>query len=227
MPLIQNTTSNLVLFVTYHGIIKDYRPQLLYNILQYYQYDFKDHIDLAALDAMTPEQINETCALSSYRNILQTLALDEYDWDAALNSIYSDDKNLFEYSDVLAFGSVIKMLLEQKMLKKLFIWAPNYDPRVEEDVRKLYGDNENTVLLMGNFSDCLKDLEDNPSLFVLNDIELLDDIQIMELLSGTGVLVAEYLYNFIHPDGSFSPKTELVKKEKEIGFTLSYFQPYN
>lgn len=184
------------IFIAYDGIIKNYRLALIEKILKTYKDAYKDFIDVDSLEKMSYQQLMGLVIRSTESNIIEYLAKKKFDTDTALIDVYNKYPELYEDSSLLSIGSSIHILLRQKFTSKIYIWTPNYDERIYNDIQMLYGANDVIEYITGSFTEVINSIEENITSYILNDIELVKELIAIGKVSYSNILLANYGYNY-------------------------------
>ena len=175
------------------------------------------------------EEILGLCIQSTDRNILKFVAKKEFDYDAAYKNLYraDRDKELFEKSHALIMYKTLEIIQNQSFTKKIYIYSPEYDQRIYDDIKENMPNLKNVEYLCGGFVTAVKECRDLTT-FIVPDIEFVKLLIDENLIKYTTVLLANYGYNYkagknnvavLDIDGDID---DIMEKEH---FKMSIFSP--
>ena len=217
-----------VVFVTYDGVVKDYRPFLLKQIasnpkmLEVY----KNYIDTALITTLTDKQLNFLPVISTSRNILEYISIKKFNYDKSLNDLYQMFPNIYSDSELLPLGNSINILRRQKFTSKIFIYTEEYDKRIHFDIQDNFSDMSTIEYISGPFEDVINSITETITTYILNDIKLVDKLIELNRIKETQVLISDTGYNYKDNNGELIVNIDnLEEKMYNHIFKLAMFKP--
>lgn len=185
-----------VIFITYEDVIKSYQPTLLRYILDNYPDKFSHFINIDKIKRLDQNNLIRLCIQRTNKNILEYLAIREFDYELVLKTLKSKIVDLYFESPILVMGDSLNILLTQKFVDTIYIYSEEYDPRIHEDLIELYNQNEKIRYVVGDFSSCIRKIPEVTT-FILNDVDYVLDIINEGKEEYSNILIANYGYNYI------------------------------
>lgn len=215
---------NEVLFICYEDVIKTVKPFLLKKLQEpQYKEKYADLIDYTEIDGKSDDDLLTLSMSFYYKNIFQDLKKKEFDYDKVYDDFSSQFDNLMKDSELLVMGKSLKVLLSQKFMKQVYIYIDRPDKRILVDLIDTY-DDEKIKLVVGNFTEGVSLIKEKITLFVLNDISMIDKLEEANKLTGACVLVANLGYNYTLIEETKTLKFNYdEEKEKKYNFNLGKF----
>ena len=186
------------IFITYDGIIKDYRPFILKKIAEIPELTeaYRGFINVDILQGLTIDQLNFLSMISPSRNILEFLAIKQFDYEKALNDIYNKFPEMYIDSELLSFGQSLNILKRQSFTKKIYIYTENYDKRIHFDIQNQYKDMNLIEYITGPFEDVMKTIDEHITTFVLYDIAMVDKLIELKKIHEAHILIPDIAFNY-------------------------------
>ena len=217
-----------VVFVTYDGVVKDFRPYLLKQIRNNpsLMEAYKNYIDTAYIDALSDKQLNFLPVISTKKNIFEYLSIKKFNYDQALEELCYKYSNLYSESELLPFGEAINILRRQKFTSKIFIYTEEYDKRIHYDIQSNFVDMNTIQYISGPFEDVIDSIKETITTYVLNDASLVDKLIELNRIKEPQVLVSDTGFNYMDKDGELIVKIDnLEQKMYDNIFKLGMFKP--
>lgn len=229
MPMNPFASQKEVLFITYEDIIKTSKFLILKKLqTDEYRDNYKDYIDYSKIDNLSDEQLMGTIFGATDINILKYLATDSFDCDLTYLDLYLNDDNIIKNSKLLSFGQSVHILLKQKFISNIYIYTKNYDENICKDIFELYGNN-NIIYTHGDFNTVIEEIHKTNKImtYVLNDINLVNNLIEMDKVAYTNILICHAGWNYKLNNNNI-PILKLDnsdKLSKEKIFKLAVFDP--
>ena len=196
----KNTNKNEVLFICYEDVIKSFKPFLFQKLQEpEFRDQYSELIDYSKIDNKRPDEIMALSISFYYKNIFRNLAKTEFDYDAVESEFSSKFDNLASESDLLAMGENIKLMLSCSFLKKVYIYIEKPDERILTDLVNTY-DDERIQVIIGDLTKGLTKINDKITLFMLNDVKMIDKIDSAGIIQDACILIAQLGYNYTIDD---------------------------
>lgn len=199
MTLMQNPFEgrNEILLITYEDVIRSKTPFILKELIKYKNI-YKDYIDFSKFENLNDDNLLRFSIQRTKKNILEFLALKEFDYEKQLKDLSNLYFDLYEESNILSMCENINMLLTQRFIDKIYIFTEEYDIRVHIDIEVLFN-SDKVIYVTGNFKDTIKIINGVTNFFI-NDIDYLLDIMDSGLYEYTNISMASYGYNYVEVD---------------------------
>ena len=215
------------IFITYDGVVKNYRPALIKYVLENYKRQYESFINIPFLEKLDMQELLGLCIQSSSQNIFEYLATREFDYDATLDAAYNRYTHLFDDSPLLIVGESIRVLTMQSFTKKIYIYSDTFDERIFKDINTEFVDMSKIEYISGPFYDVMSDIPEHITSFMLNDIDYVDMLISLGRVEYTNILLANYGFNYKMGEIDGKPSLELkipdieqVAKREKFKFVM-------
>lgn len=213
-----------VTFVVFDDVIKSPYPVIIQDINEKYHDVYKEVLDLDRLVGYEPLNYQVLSMQRTKKNILEYLSLKPFAWNESLDQLIRREADLYRRSVPLSIGESLIVTTAQRFNKETYVYHPYYDPRIHEDL-SLSGIDFAKITLINNpdIVQCIKDIPDKITTFILSDIEDLVDIVNSGIADDSSILLAKYGYNFKETeDDQLDLKYDVydVMKKRNINFGL-------
>jgi hypothetical protein len=222
-----------VFFISYDGIIKNYRPWLLKSISEdtTIKDRYSDILNFQMIDGMSIEQLNGLILRSQSKNIFKYIGYDDtYDYDTLMNELYGKYLELYIYSELLPIGFNISNLFMKKIRGSIIVYSEIDDPRIYFDmVTNVIEPNQNTDIkyFIGDPIDIIKSIDKKITTFMINDIDVVNRIIDEKLCVNSLIMVPKYGYNYKPLNDTMILKIDnLLSKTEKLHFEIVDFVPF-
>ena len=131
---------SLSILVTYRDIIKTADFYILDLVKTRFRDKFKDLIDFKLLDTLTEEALMLHWLHRPVKNVLEWLAIKEFDYEKNYQFLYDKSKKLYIDDDrTLKFDKVLENYKFSKAINDIYVWNPTYDKRQLFDLKVRHG----------------------------------------------------------------------------------------
>jgi len=131
---------SLTILVTYRDIIKTADFYILDLVKTRFRDKFKDLIDFKLLDTLTEEALMFHWLHRPVKNILEWLAIKEFDYEKNYQFLYDKSKKLYiDDNRTLKFDKVLENYKFSKAINDIYVWNPTYDKRQLFDLKVRHG----------------------------------------------------------------------------------------
>ncbi len=219
-----------ILFVTYHDVIKSYKPFLLEKLRsKEFYFKYFEKIDMEQIEDLTENQLYGFCIRDVFNDPIKSILIDDtLDTESVMMDILDRYPNLYADSKPMAFADSINILLNQSFTKKIYVYTPIYDARIDSDLQEMYYDLDRIKYVTGDFNEVIKSIPEKITTYVINSIHFLELLIDMKKVYLSNVLIADYGYNYC-----LNEKDDVVLKiididevsKKEV-FKARVFNPY-
>ena len=227
------STRDQILFITYEDIIKMNYAILLQTISKDYTEELGGILKLSEIDNYDIHNLNRLCVERTYKNPLKYLCVNNDDFDLCdelLDTFEKEFIDMYAMADFTDFGAKLFNILVQPFVKKVYIHTDKKIYQVPYDCKLYFSDFEDKVeYVYGDVTDFVKSLDSKPTMYILNDIDIANDLYKEGLLEYTEVLIAELGYNF-KLNGNKDDvvlKYDLDKYMKKGNFKLGFLSVIN
>lgn len=201
MPINEYVKSSEYVFIQYHDIIKSYKPYLLKKLLYTPEYreGYDGVLNFKLFEDYSDNQLLGLSMRSLNKNILEYLAIDQFDYDASLAGLYEDTEDfpdMFSESNLLKIGQAVFSLLKQDYVQKIYVHSNIYDDRIHKDLIDTYGDMKKITYVNGDFIDAVKSIPEKITTYIINDVRCIDLLIDNSLISYSNVLIADAGWNY-------------------------------
>ena len=223
---------NEYVFVTFDDVLCSVAPGIL-KMLQTpsYRKGFENYIDYSKFENLNDLELNYFCMKRRNINILDEVKKIPFDTSTTLIDILGRHREIYPGAEYLSMVSSLKILARHSFTKKLYIYNENDD---NEDIAyciiRLFHDMDNVVFVTGDFKEAITHTEEQPTLYVLNDVNRVYDIVESKRANYSDILVANYGYNYTYDEEQKIPVlkiTDVDKLSKSEIFRLNMFMPFN
>lgn len=220
---------NECIFITYEDVIKTFKPYVL-QLLATDEYEpyYKDVIDLNRIKGKTFKEVFSIFTASTEKNILKSLTNLPFDYDATYyDLVFNQHPEIIKNAELLSMGRSVPLLLTQSVLKKIYIHTDEYNELIYNDLIESYGNESNIVYIWGDIGEVIKKIEDKITMFVLNDVMLIEKLIRSEVINGSTVLFNSVAYNYkLDEKNRIAVKLDnLPELEKKFNFQSAVFEP--
>ena len=198
-------------YIEYDDIIRSYVPTLYNHIMKPEVKDkLKEYIAYRYIENLSEKRINWLTLCRKDYNILKTISkstakIDDFTYNMILAQLFSDIGNIYAECKPMMMVDSLNRMLDEKFTKALYVHVPS-GPEEEWcrlDVCNLFKNHLNKVSFVSSVSkELIDELSANPTLYVVNDISkvytITDNIEAKDY---TNILLGNYGYNYILPDG--------------------------
>lgn len=183
-------------FITYDNIIRNPYSYIMHQLVNNEEYSsYKDFIHTEKLENKSIAEISEIISMNPIKNPLEYYSKDEFDYNLSLAELYLSMDNVYSESPLLKFGIALGIILKQQFTKKVYIYSKEFDPRIDEDIRKQFGGSKKIVYINGDLIEVVKSI-DKITTFIIDDIDMVQRLIDSDLVSYTNILLANYGYNY-------------------------------
>lgn len=213
--------SEISVLVSYIDLIKAPDIYILELIKTKWRKRFTNIVDLKILDTLSHETLLQLWANRIIPNILEWIhANDEfYDFDKTYKNICKNLKFLYRDSEVLRLDQVIRNYDLNDGFKEIYLWSPEYDQRIYDDINERYKDCKKIQYITGTNLGKVIDATKVDLVYVAH-IEDVKDLVPDEKYKSVFFAVAAYGINYscdINNDEAFGKFKFELYKYKNIG----------
>lgn len=205
------------MFIVYDGLIKNYQLTLL-EILRsdVMREKYNEELDIDILLSMNKAQLEGLCIKSAYENVLKTIAKKrDYDYDTLLYNLSVSFPDIYEESELLPLGKSVQLLMRQSFMNNLYIYSPEYDLRIHNDLRKIYNSSQ-VIYVYGDFIETLNSIKEKINCFAITNTDYIEKIGETGKLSFSELIIANYGYNYnMTDDGVTSLRLQMLNELQE------------
>lgn len=225
---------NEIIFITYNNIIKCPSLFILNKLLKdksYYD-AWKDYINYSKIENKSDEELMEMIYYSTKQNILEYLAIKEFDYDGSLKTFIETYDDMFDSLDELPINISMNMMFKRNFLKKLYIYTEEYSKNIGKDIFNIYGNNSNVIYCYGDFKNTIMKIHetDDITTYMLNDVLMINDLIEIDKISNRIVMVVDSGWNLVKNENRLFPTLKIQNIDKlcvEKVFNLQTFRPFN
>jgi hypothetical protein len=216
-----------VIFIPYEEVIKSPYPILLQTVISKYNDFYSKFLDLRRLDGHDLNNLTRFCIQRSDVNIFEYLATADFDFENSLSELKKRFANLYSSSELLKIGQSLPMLMAQRFTEKIYIYSPEYDPRIHLDLQNSLGSMDKISYIVGkNIGEVVGKIPERITSFILNDIAQVVRINETGKLKDSTVLLASYGYNYaINEKDELDYKMDVEALAKATPFEFATFIP--
>ena len=129
----------------------------------------------------------------------------------------------------MSIGLALPNMMTANFIKKIYVYGANTE-YIKQDIATLCGDMDMTKLSIvdGEFNEVIKSIQDDITLYIVNDVDMVNIILNDAKSNLADILLAKYGYNYEYD----KEKKEAVLRYKDLpriaiehGFRLTYFMP--
>lgn len=213
------------IFITYEEIIKSPYPVILYTILTKYKEFYSPYLNLSKIDGYDMNNLNRLCIQRNVVNIFEYLARGDFDFEGSLMGMEKKFVDLYTNSELLKIGVNLPLIIKQKFTEKVYIYTPEYDPRIHIDIQNSMGSMDKISYVSGTISDVMSNIPAVTS-FILNDISYMVKIAATGKLKDSSILLASYGYNYtLDAKGELQFKLDMTEFAKKNSCEFASFIP--
>lgn len=218
------TMRDEIILIEYEDVIKCPSAGILELIKRQYEDDLKGLIDLDKINNMDFKNIQRFCIERPCKNILDYIKLQNFNTDKIYKALYDAFDTIYMELPTMVMGNAVYVLSPQKFTKKIYIFSEEYDEKIEYDIKEKYYTEKNVFYVAGKFDDILDTIE-QPTSFILSDIDKVETIINKKKQKFTEILIAQYGYNYEVIDGILQIKGEYDTKMADGLFKIASFTP--
>jgi hypothetical protein len=227
MSITSEKNKTEVIFISYEEVIKSPYPVLLQTVLTKYRDFYSKFLDLGRLDGHDINNLARFCIQRSDVNVFEFLAINDFDFENSLIEFKKKFADLYTRSELLKIGQVLPTVMAQRFTEKIYIYSPEYDPRIHLDLQNSLGSMDKISYVVGkNIGEVVAKIPEKITSFILNDIAHVVRISEIDKLKNTSVLLASYGYNYaINNKGELDYKMDIETLSKVNSFEFGTFVP--
>ena len=202
------------LFICYEDVIKTIKPYILKKLQEdTFRTGFESILNYSKFDQLSDNELFLRIASYVNKNIFKQLAICDFDYDLVYYDFINKFDDIYANSNLLSMGRSLNFLLSQKnLVKKVYIYSKSYDERILHDLNDTYISDSRISYVTGDFNTVLQSITDTITVFVINDIDLVNNIIELNKIKNTNVLFPMVGYNYVLDDDNES----VIAKIKDI-----------
>lgn len=221
---------NKKIFLSFKDVIKTPDIAVLKALLNPdMKQNFSNVVDYTRFEFMNDDNLLRLCIQRTHKNILKYLSIDgvEFDYDKMYNLIYKNLEDKFTPYPCLRMVEVMALAISTSNISTLYIYSDEYDEEIENEIGVIFNANAGKVTYI--HGDLYKSIQGKDiGLFVLADLEDVNKLNDLGLITNKEVLVANYGYNYTLDDnGNLVFKFDIQNNIKNRSFfKLRAFNPF-
>lgn len=202
------------LFICYEDVIKTIKPFVLKKLREEtFRVGYESILNYSKFDQLSDNELFLRIASYVNKNIFKQLAICDFDYDLVYHDFITKFDDIYSNSRLLSMGRSLNFLLSQKnLVKKVYIYSKVYDDRILHDLNDIYLSDSRITYISGDFNTVLQSITDTITVFVINDIDLVNNIIELNRIKNTNILFPMVGYNYTLDDDNES----IIAKIKDI-----------
>lgn len=192
-----------IIFIAYDDVIRSTKFAVLKKLIRDkdLREEFKDKIDFSMFENKTDDELLAFIIGCGHKDILEGVALKEFNYFESYVSILVRYPDILKDGYMLSFATAIQILLQQKFTKKIYIYFKYNDSRVFADLQSLYDKYKDRIIYVtGELTGAIKNINETITLYVFNDIDMIQSVVDAGKINGAQILIADYGYNYMVDD---------------------------
>lgn len=216
-------------FMTYDDVIRTHTHALV-DVLLTMKSEYGKYIDYSLIENKQGKDISWLSLTRISYNLLQHLAKDnKFEYDLTLLNILDTMGNPYAKSPLLSMTNTLSVLSVHSFCKKIYIYSPTPSGWIEHDVRTVTEEGFKKIeFVSGTFIEAINQIKDPITLYVVNDISMVDEIVDTSKHQYADILLANYGYNYVLGDDK-KPALRTVQMEERLkknNYRLRLFMPF-
>ena len=220
------------IFICYKDIIKLTYPVMLKEIIDNYYDDLLPYLELEHIKDYNMENLERLCIERINKNPLTYIKrpeCTEETCDLLLNVFEDEFIDMYTQSKLTHFGAKLYTMFSLQGIKGIYIYSEKPIPQILIDCKVYFEAYDNKIkYVAGDFIEVVKCLDHQPTLYILNDADYIQQLIDNNLVAYSEIMLAELGYNYeLDEEYNLVVKGNYEKQiEKEI-FKLAYFPVLN
>lgn len=228
-PKVYETPATIL--ISYDEVFRNHNFFLIKKIMNNpkLKNQFEKYINLSVFDEQTDSRIKVLIMNREKKNILEWLAIKEFDYEYNYDKLYSKELLMFVESPMLDMMKSMIKLSEEPFIDKIYIYGGLIkDKRKEFDIHLNFKDTTKLIFVTGNYEEVV-DRIFGINVIIDSDINRITPIIKKEEYQNIIYMIAQYGYNYEINKNS----KEIVLKNnienfiKENNIILNKFLPFN
>lgn len=220
------STRDQYILVSYQDVIKQTYATMIEKLIKDYNDDLKDILDLEKIKHYDIYNLQRLCTERIYKNPLRYLAKSEEYFDVCdklLETFEEEMVEIYTDTDLTIFGAKLYNIAFQPFVKKIYIYTERPLYPIVYDCSVIFKSFEDKIqYVSGDIIDIIKNLENKPTCYVLNDMEIAKKIIDSEYIQYAEILLAEQGFNYELTEDydltvKYNPESLMKEKVFKIG----------
>lgn len=189
------TNRKEVFFVEYDGVIKNPNQYLLYLLCNELYETYKDYLHIEKYKGLNLDNALVLATAMTDMNIISVLTKDEIDFVNQYKDLHKWAEETYSESELLKMGDVIINSLRKPFLEKVYFYSKEYDKRIEDDIREIYGSGSRFAYCYGEVNEIIEIIPEEITAVFLGNYDLLFGFSNYSKLDFTEFYVSEDVRN--------------------------------
>lgn len=225
-------TRDQYVFICYKDIIKLNYAVMMKILIEDYEDDLKDFFFIDKIKNYDIYNLERFCIERPYKNPLMYIKKDnctEETCDLLLKTFEKEMIEMYTKAKFTEFGAKLYNLFLQPNIKEVYIYVEEPINQIPYDCKTYFKEYENKMkFVSGDFIEVIKLLPIKPTMYILNDVDYIQQLIDNDFIGYTEILVGELGYNFeIKQNGDLQLKGNYEEKMQKHIFKLGYLPIIN
>lgn len=195
------STRDQILFITYEDVVKLNYSLLLQTVIKDYKDELGGILKLEEIEDYDINNLNRLCIERTHRNPLRYICKDENFYpmcDELMDMFEVEFTDMYAKAQLTDFGAKLYNIFMQPFIKKVYIHTDKKIYQIPYDCSLIFSDFNNKIEYVygEDIIGFIKSLSDKPTSYILNDIEIANELIENDLAGFTEILIAELGYNY-------------------------------
>lgn len=209
------------MLIEYDGIIRMSAFSIITEILEKYANFYSNYIDISKVKHLDFNNLMRFCVQRKEFSIMESLSLIEFDFANSEKEFSKGMVDLYTKSPTLSMVDSLLILLSQKFLKTVYVYHPEYDPRIHKDLQLLFSENPKVQFVFGDLHSIIKEIPEITN-YVFSKYTSLEYCVECPEFKNVEAILASCGYNLkLNSEGELVPKIDnlpAICKDKSISF---------
>lgn len=218
-----------VLFITIEDNLISTTTHLLRHIRDKYLKAYESFININMIKDKTDFELSELAIQRTTENIIQYLAIREFDWDGAYRDLVEDDTFIFHQAPNLIFMNKFDLLSSQEFVKTIYLYSEEYDERCLDFIKTKFLNCAKIHYVTGPIRDVLTGIKEKPTMYLLNNVDHVHELIGQEMIEYTEILLPSTGINLDYSrstdQGLPYPKIDVEAITKSFNCKIGYYNP--
>lgn len=188
------------IFICYKDIIKMVYPVMLKELINNYYEDLSPYLELDKIKDYDIYNLERLCVERITKNPLTYIKkpdCPEETCDLLLDAFEDEFIDMYTKSRLSDFGAKLYNVCLQQCVKGIYIYVDRPIDQIPYDCKVYFEAYESKVkYVSGDFIEVIKQLPHRPTVYMLNDVDYIQDLIDAKLIEYTEIMVAELGYNY-------------------------------